>query len=264
MKKKLRHIIVRSRNVSCRPLRDIVTDKRIIFRMGSTTPTSRITKRTDYIEINSTEACRISGDKILMKKAFEDNNIPTAEYVAFEPDCSTEIIKNTVKMCLEEWKRIIIKHRHSSKGNGIFFIDSQDALDEWLQDHHLTNYVYERYYTYSREYRIHVTDDGCFYACRKMLKNDATDRWHRHDSNSVWILEDNEMFNKPSNWDAIVQSCIDAKNAVGLDVCAIDVKVQTKEENPQYIILETNSAPSLGSVGIERYKKLFIDSFNNQ
>jgi type I restriction enzyme S subunit len=37
----------------------------------------------------------------------------------------------------------------------------------------------------SREYRLHVTADGCFYACRKMLKADAEERWYKNDSNCV-------------------------------------------------------------------------------
>ena len=45
-----------------------------------------------------------------------------------------------------------------------------------------------------------------------------------------------------------------SKNAVGLDICAVDVKVQTsKYKNPKFIILETNSAPALGEIGVQLY-----------
>jgi glutathione synthase/RimK-type ligase-like ATP-grasp enzyme len=68
-------------------------------------------------------------------------------------------------------------------------------------------------------------------------------------------LEDNPLFCKPNNWDNIVAACINAKNAVGLDIAAIDVKVQSKD-NPNFIILETNSAPALGEIGVNKYKEL--------
>ena len=82
----------------------------------------------------------------------------------------------------------------------------------------------KKYYTYTREYRLHITKDGCFYACRKMLKRDAEE--DRHDSNCVWIVEDNPEFNKPDNWNDIVSDCVKAMQSVGLDICAIDIKMQ--------------------------------------
>lgn len=70
----------------------------------------------------------------------------------------------------------------------------------------------------------------------------------------MWILEENPLFDKPSNWDNIVDECVKAMSSIGLDLCAIDVKVQTnKYETPEFIILETNSAPALGDVGIKKY-----------
>lgn len=76
-----------------------------------------------------------------------------------------------------------------------------------------------------------------------MLKQDAADRWFRNSKNSVWILEDNPLFDKPITWNAIVADCLKALNALGLDTCAFDVKVNKKGE---WMILEGNSAPSFG------------------
>lgn len=261
---KARHIILRSRNISCKPIKAIEVPKRTIYRMGSTTPTEEITKRTDYLEINSPEACMISGDKILMKQKFIEHEVPTADFAIIADDETKEQFKERLNDHFRTWKRIIIKHKHSSKGNGIYFMDNIDSLNEWLENNNPRNYIFEKYYTYSKEYRLHVDDtNGCFYTCRKMLKNDAEDRWHRHESNSVWILEDNEMFDKPNNWDSIVNDCVKAVKAVGLNIGAVDVKVQTKTENPQYIILETNSAPALGEIGIEKYKEELINYINS-
>lgn len=260
---KERHLRLRSRNNSCAPLRGLVVPKRAVFRMGSTTPIEHITKRTDYIEINSPEGCKVSGDKILMKAKFVENNIPTAEYVTVNENESFEEFKNRLNESFASWKKMIIKHKHSSKGNGIYFIDSVDALNEWFEGKNPANFIFEKYYTYSKEYRLHVYDEGCFYTCRKMLKSDADVRWHRHENNSVWILEDNPLFNKPDNWEDIVDDCVRAIHAVGLDIGAVDIKVQTNTENPKYIILETNSAPALGEIGVEKYKEALINYINN-
>lgn len=248
--KKEKHLIVRSRNITCKPLREIVVPDTTILRLGSTTPTEEITKHPNPREINTADACAISGNKILMRQVFAEHGIPMAEGI-----CTSDM--EVLEAFLEEHGRIICKHTHSSKGRGIYLIECHEELLDWADYHQLENYVFERYYTYSREYRIHVTKDGYFYACRKMLRNDADVRWHRHNENCVWMLEDNPLFDKPVNWDKIVESCVDALNAIGLDIAAFDVKVQnSKHEDPKYIILESNSAPSLGDIGLEKYKEV--------
>lgn len=254
--KKQKHLIVRSRNTSCASLRELVVPRTTILRLGSTTPTEKITKNPNPIEINTAQACAISGNKIWMRQALTEHNIPIAEGI-----CTSDM--ETLRKFFEEHGTIICKHIHSSKGKGIYLIRCHEELLDWADYHELKDFVFEKYYTYSREYRIHVTKHGCFYAGRKMLKNDAKDRWHRHGNNSVWVLESNPMFDKPSNWDDIVNSCIDALKAIGLDIAAFDVKVQNnKHKEPKYIILESNSAPALGELGIERYKEILTRMIN--
>lgn len=156
----------------------------------------------------------------------------------------------------------IIKHKNSCKGEGIYLILAQSDLDEFLSNHRDTqNYIIEAFASsMTKEYRLHVTKDGCFYTCRKMLKTDAEDRWHRHDSNSVWIMEENPLFEKPKNWDNVVAESVKALNAVGLDVGAVDLKIQSEKGRredfvPEFIILEINSGPSLGSVTEIKYRE---------
>lgn len=255
---KERHLLVRSRNKSCAPLKEIIVPKTTILRLGSTTPTNQITKSLNPIEINKAEACYISNNKRLMRQAFSENNIPIANGI-----CAKDI--DDIIEFFNKNGTIICKHIHSSKGNGIYLLSNIDEINEWVNSHNIQNYIFEKYYTYTREYRIHVTKNGCFYTCRKMLKNDAKVRWHRHNTNSIWVLEENPLFDKPSNWESIVNSCIDALKAIGLDIAAFDVKVQSnKYKEPKYIILESNSAPALGVIGIEKYKeaiKTIINEF---
>lgn len=240
-------LIVRSKNHSCAPLRELYTDKPCILRLGSTTPTERITKRK-CVELNSPHACHISGNKILMKEKFIQAGVNTAEYFVYSQNIN---IKNYFNL----WGTIIAKHKHSSKGNGIYLLESYNDFLEFKNGKVLSDYVFEKFYKYNREYRLHVTKDGCFYTCRKMLKRDAEVRWHRHDNNSVWILEENELFDRPNNWNKIVSDCVKALKSLGLDIAAFDVKCEAGVKNPKWIILESNSAPALGGVGIEKYKQ---------
>jgi len=268
---------VRSRNKTCAPLRELMFNKRVIFRMGSVTPTDQITKRRDYIEINTSNACKISGNKILMKERFTHGKIPTAKWFIvksgdLQKRCDTgKYFSEKVSSALNKWKQIIVKRYNSSGGKGIYLISKPEDFDTFFRDPNgcnqcpecLKNYIFEKYYTYSREYRIHVTKDGCFLADRKMLIENAEERWHRHENNSVWISENNELFDKPSNWSEIVNSCVDALKSVGLDIAAFDVKVQNnKHKDPKWIILESNSAPGLGENSLEEYKKILTQIIN--
>jgi carbamoylphosphate synthase large subunit len=249
--KKIKHLIVRSRNTSCAPLRELVVPRTTILRLGSITPTEDITKDVNPIEINQAYACRISNDKQLMRAAFQTVDIPIAKGITY-----TNSIHEVFEL-LSKYKTIIAKHRYSSKGKGIYLFKDKETISKWAKTHNVEHYIFEKYYTYVREYRLHVTKEGCFHACRKMLKNNAEIRWHRHGINSVYILEDNPLFDRPSNWDSIVKDCVKALDSVTLDIGAVDVIVQSnKHKNPKYIILETNSAPSLGTIAINKYKNI--------
>lgn len=251
------YLQIRSRNLSANKLRrKIEVDKPTVYRLGSFTPNEEIFgdkyPNDEIAEINTKESCEKSNNKYSMKLAFDEWNknhedkIPTAKWLPIE----------LFKEFAGDFKfPVIIKHFNSSKGIGIYYcetIDDFNKISEGLSNNHIV----EEYKTYSREYRLHVDKFGCFLTNRKMLKNDATERWHRHHINTIWINEDNPMFDKPTNWDEIVKACQNAIESIGLSIGCVDVKVQNnKHENPKFIILETNSAPALGDATAELYIK---------
>jgi len=256
---KQKYLKIRTKNHTAQPLKNLIeVNGRAVFRLGSLTPTEEIFPRgvalnRPIIEINTAEACHNSGNKILMKECFDELNIKSAEWdVVEQPDGE-----------VTNWEIFpaIIKHKNSAKGEGIYMINSIEEYEDFINDkNRLYDYIIEKYYNYSKEYRLHVTEDGCFYTCRKMLKEDAEERWHRHDMNSVWIVEENPLFEKPSNWAYIEAECVKSLNAVGLDVGACDVKVQSEKGhdrvgNPEFIILEINSAPSFGLTTLIKYEE---------
>lgn len=240
----MRHLIVRSRNTSCRRLRELVVPVRTIYRMGSTTP---IRRGIPYIEINTIDGCRVSSNKQDMKLAFDVAGIHTAEwFVCRDKRTGADLVKRKLLV----WRTpIIAKRINSSRGRGIYLIQSERDFMSMPND--VQNYVFERYYSYAKEYRLHVSKFGCFYTSRKMLRSEATVRWHRHSENSVFFNEDNPQFDKPHTWDVIVRDCQKAMQVMGLDIAAFDVKVS---HSGDFIIMESNSAPALGDAGIERYK----------
>ena len=246
---------IRTKNHTASPLKGIIVSKiRTVFRLGSSTPTNEIFPRgvargEQILEINTAQSCHNSGNKILMKSLFLENNVKSAEWAILNQNGLTV-----------DWIHYpaIIKHKNSCKGKGIYYVENVAQLMDFMSNNHAENYIIEKYYNYSKEYRLHVTRDGCFYTCRKMLKEDAGERWHRHDTNSVWIMDTNPLFERPSNWDDLVSGCVKALNAVGLTIGACDIKIQTEKGKradfvPDFIIMEINSAPSFGSVTTERY-----------
>lgn len=262
-------LVVRSRNTSCKPLRELRFTKKVLYRMGSITPVEDILKygaKPFDIEINSIPGCAYSANKLSMKSLFDMGKIKTAEWNFIRKE-DINYASAILSKCLKDWNnKMIIKHKHSSKGKGIYFVVSEETLENFITEHEgtLNDYVYEKYYTYRKEYRLHVSKNGCFYTCRKMLKNDAEVRWHRHENNSVWILEENPLFDKPKSWDKIVTECKKALGVLDLDVAAFDVKVQGNDKNdPDFIILESNTAPALGEIGIQKYKEFLTDYINN-
>lgn len=254
------------------PSHDVLREPRILtkvlacIRLGSTTSG----KLKYAVEINSPGAIQVSANKLLMKQAFAKAGVTTAEWFTY--DGKQFHVRDTKDVVKEIPFPIVAKHVHGSRGRGNTLLKTAEELNAWLPNKDIKSYIFERFYSYSREYRLHMTADGCFYTCRKMLKSDTPQeqRWFRNDSNSVWIVEENPDFDKPVNWNEIVADCVKGLNAVGLDVGAFDVRVQSaldSKDKPrkrcEWIVLESNSAPSFGDITAKKYQEVIhkiIDS----
>lgn len=249
------HSILRAKNQTL-PLLPF----RSVIRLGSST------ENTDgRIEINSVQAVKNSASKLLMKQKFTEAGVKTAKW----------LVGHRFSEISQELKfPAVAKSHFGSRGIGNTKFDTQEELEAWLVGKNLNNYIFEEFVKMTREYRLHITKFGCFYTCRKLVKNNAPeDTWQKHDDVCNWVLEENPSFKKPKNWDAIVADCIKAKDALGLDICAFDVGVQgakngIERENPEWIIFESCSAPSFGEITGKKYAeilpKLLIDKNNNK
>jgi len=244
-------IMVLSRHPSHAPLRQLESSCRILVRLGSTTETPP--KMVDKcVEINSIVGVQTSSSKIRMKRAFAKNNIQTSAWIL--PENEQEIRQFAAQFAEKKNVKYVSKSEFGSRGEGNRLHDNvEDLISFFNTGNKYGRYIVEKYYSYNKEYRLHVSSRGvCFYTCRKMLKSGTPEdqKWVRNDSTCVWILEENELFGKPKTWDQIVQASINAINAVGLDVGAVDVRVNNEG---QFIILETNSAPSFGDLTLDKY-----------
>lgn len=242
------YLKIRSRHPSHDILRGkIKVGKRnMVFRLGSNTP------MPGAIDINSADACMNSANKRVMKVRFTENQVKTAVWTFPQnvEEVNTFINQNELRD-----KKVIIKSLRGSRGRGLYLLENGSEAAAWFNQRGFGGHIIEKYYNYTKEYRLHVSKEGCFYTCRKMLKTEAQERWYRNDSNCVWIMEENPMFEKPSNWAEIVEHCVKALNATELDLGACDVRVQSERIGrvPEFIICEINSAPSFGDVTAEKY-----------
>jgi hypothetical protein len=100
---------------------------------------------------------------------------------------------------------------------------------------------------------------------RKLRREGSDDRWFFNSSNCNWVNPQHALFDRPTNWNDVVRSSIDAMKAVGLDIGAVDVRIQSSsQKTPAYIVCEVNSAPALGDQGIEAYKNTIIKILNKR
>lgn len=261
---------VRSRHPSHLALRTMLVKHNFksVIRLGSLTELRDTeTLGGNRLEINTVESIQNSSNKLLMKACFNDFSVPTAAWGTFtnhEVEGQFDFLDSVGNIIDAESIKypIVVKHIYGSRGTGNTLVKSLEELLSLMKHKSLGNYIYESFFTGNKEYRLHVSKNGCFYTNRKMLRTgtDEDKRWFRNDSNSVWIMEDNEAFEKPVNWETIVNECVNALHSVGLDIGAIDLKVQSQfdkkgqiRENPEFIIIEINSAPSFGAVTQEKY-----------
>lgn len=245
---------------------------RSVVRLGSTTNIKdSVTNGGERIECNTIESIKNASNKRLMKQCFTNGDVKTAEWFTYfgAPNGGHLFLQNGIPnennqgiQAINLPFPIVAKHIHGSRGQGNYKLDTLEELQAWFKGKTIDNYIFEKFYNFSREYRLHVTSEGCFYTCRKVLRADTPDdkKWFRNDSNSNWWVETNEGFDKPTNWDAIEEHCVRALNAVGLDIGGCDVKVQSRKkqngedrEFPEFIIIEINSACSLGDITEVKY-----------
>lgn len=244
---------IRTKNPSAAPLRrSIFVNKRAIVRLGSRTPSRQIYPTQSFVEVNTIESIENSRDKLRMKECFSRYDVKQAEWLTLDQAPITRMADFPYV-----GKQIV-----GFKGHGMQLIENDDQLRTFLRTHN-NSYFIEKFYNYAREYRIHATSDHSFLSWRKLRRADAEQRWFFNSTNCNWVGEDHELFQRPNNWDELCNAAVMAVRSVGLDIGAVDIRVQSRN-NPDYIVCEVNSAPQLGEIGIEHYRREITNIINNK
>lgn len=234
---------------------------RSVIRLGSTSEVKGID-----VEINTVDSVKTSSHKVNMKKAFEKYNLYQAPYYTIDGNSLRQnnivVEKNDLPFPL------VAKKIYSSKGKGMIKLDNVEFLNTFLNGN-TNGYFIEKFYNYSKEYRVHSSIlSECFYTCRKVRLKDAKDKWFFNSTNCNWLVQSNPNFDRPKNWKEIIRQSKLAIESVGLDIGAVDIRVQSNEkENPHFIICEVNSAPSFGEITAQKYlyelPKLLLHKWKN-
>ena len=249
---------------------------RSLIRMGSTTE-----KSSSYaVTLNKANGIMLSSNKWLFKeRLFSALNTSTALKI-FPVSYRKIFNKNGFISCIsssaqdnipEKEFPLLAKPIYGSKAKGIVLINTKDEFDKFINEKNCSSYIFEHYFNYAKEYRFHVSrESGCFYPLRKMLLAEASERFYKNSTNSYWVLETNEEFDKPSCFKDIEESCVQVLKVLGLDFGAFDILVTGNSKKESYKILEVNSAPSFtehtADKYIEEFKKLIeskISAINN-
>jgi glutathione synthase/RimK-type ligase-like ATP-grasp enzyme len=198
-----------------------------------------------------------------MKDCFKELKVPQATWWP----CMADVYDAQKKGKLEY--PIVIKRVFGFQGKGMSLISNEKELNAWHNEHPGTgkgDWFAETFYYYSREYRLHVAaSTGVFLSWRKLRTKKAKDRWFFNSINSNWVGEQHELFDRPSCWKAMEKAACDALKATGLDIGAVDIRVQSnKQTSPKFIVCEINSAPALGDLGVEKYKEVITKLINTK
>lgn len=224
--------------------------KRVVIGLGSTTETP-----SHYdIRINPPEAVRNSSNKLTMKQLFLKAGVFQAIWYTIR---NSRLYFENIPVDINEIQYpLIAKQVYGKKGEGMKLLHNPDELNSFLTGN-TSGYYVEKFYNYGKEYRIHTSVvTPCFYACRKVRRNDADNKWFFNSTNCNWLVEENPNFDKPNNWNQMVEHAQKALLAVGLHTGAVDIRVQGNDKsNPDFIVCEINSAPAFGDRTTEEYKK---------
>lgn len=255
---------IKSRHPSHKIFRNtLLSSKKVLIRLGSTTTS---TKEYDF-EINSIAAINTSSNKKLMKRAFVSQNITTPTF--WETDGKTFYNATSEATINDLPYPIVAKNIYGSRGTGNYKLDSAEQLSTFIKrrTNSLENYIFEEFLNYNKEYRIHVSINGVFLMWRKLRRNDTpqNQKWFFNNQNCNWVNINHELFDVPNNMNTITAECMKALKSVGLTVGACDIRVENNiyksgktKSNPNFAIIEINSAPSMG----EQTGKVYIDEFN--
>lgn len=203
-------------------------NEKIVVRLGGNQP------YPDFkIQINSIEGIENCINKLRNKQLLIAANVPTLPLLDEDKiDKYPIVIKGIIRSC----------------GDAVFVVDEAKELPVYKKL--LKNKFYiEPLFTATSEYRLHCTQERCFFAVKK-IKNDGV--------NDVIVTSKNHHnvrdFVKPRLWNQMLEAGVNAMKASKLEIGAIDFGY-CSNGNHNFVIHEINTGPELLVNTREAYRK---------
>ena len=182
-------------------------------------------------EYNTVEAIKLTSNKPLCRKILAENGIPV-------PKLGSDLFP-----CIGRTK-------FHTRGENFWFCRNSREVEHARRNGAI---YFSEYINKSDEIRVHIgSGKVILYSIKEGDKNQVI--WNHTIGNFT--------FRHIPRGRGRSQEAIDlAKKAteiVGLDFCAIDILVNTKDKNlPKYLICEINTTPELSELGIKKYSEYF-------
>ena len=182
-------------------------------------------------EINTVEAIKLASNKLKCRKVLADAGIPVPHLGEDKFPC-------------------IGRPKYHTGGKDFWFCRNSREVEHARRN---GAKYFSQYIDKTSELRIHIgSGKVILYSTKEGDKNKLI--WN-HDIG-------NFIFKHIPKGEGRIQEAIDiakkATEVMGLDFCAIDVLVNTKDRNlPKYLICEINTAPKLSELGIKKYSEYF-------
>uniref|UniRef100_A0A6M3LRT8 ATP-grasp domain-containing protein n=1 Tax=viral metagenome TaxID=1070528 RepID=A0A6M3LRT8_9ZZZZ len=273
---------IRTRNSTARPLRrSILVDDWAVCRLGSLTATEDCFDTPRKVtEVNTVDAIQNSRSKLRMKECFAEKKVPQADAWTYcgqiYGDDQYRYSMNRLQFTDRDLAPtniselsypLVAKRVFGFQGRGMRLLSNVGEMRNFIDSHNdLSGWLFEVHHNYSREYRLHVGKGvGVFLSWRKLRRRNATERWFFNSENCEWYGEQHGLFDKPKVWKAMCKAARDALSSTGLEIGAVDIRVQSNtQDDPKFIVCEINSAPALAELGIELYKDVIRKIINKK
>lgn len=187
--------------------------------------------------INHPDAIKISSDKLATLDVLEEAQIPSLTYTNNKAEAQG---------WLDKGMAVIVRHILKGKqGNGVELISPGQPLPNAP--------LYTLFYDKTHEFRVHIVKGQVVdYVQKKRMGKEKRNKRGLEEVNDVvrnhkrgWIFAHNDILDFPE----IRQMSLDAVDAVGLDLAAVDVlaRVDSRGRLRDALICEVNSAPGMSS-----------------
>ena len=255
---KKKRIILIGYNIASRSLKNLQANlkekfptKRVL-RVKRTSPTykRRISDNvfnwgpclpSQHVNIAQEQAKLIANNKLKTFQKFKEHGVCHPEWT---------VDKELAQQWIEEGHKVVVRTLLCShSGKGIFICDKDNPL--------VNGKLYVKYKKKKHEFRVHVFNQKVidFAQKKKRVGHENRNNQIRNHQNGWVYCRENVI--KP---EGIEQLALDAMKALGLNVGAVDI-IYNEKENKCYV-LEVNTAPGIEGITCENYSKEFANAIN--